>query len=107
MGEYAEMMLDGTCCGGCGEFFDDDHAPGYPRYCSPGCASDRGVPVGKVKAAPPAPKPCICGTCGKPFVSKGARKAHRRAKHLSPASPRLGDGNAAPIEGSAAGRTMK
>lgn len=33
MGEAAEMMLDGTCCAGCGEFLDFD-APGYPVYCS-------------------------------------------------------------------------
>lgn len=37
MGEIAEMMLDGTMCEGCGEFFDDiingGEAPGYPRRC--------------------------------------------------------------------------
>lgn len=43
MGEYAEMMLDGTCCECCGEFIDDDDAGGYPRYCSKQCASDRGM----------------------------------------------------------------
>jgi hypothetical protein len=32
MGEYAEMMLDGTCCEACGGFFGDSQAPGYPRY---------------------------------------------------------------------------
>ena len=35
MGEYAEMMLDGTCCQYCGEFFHDDGAEGFPRSC--GC----------------------------------------------------------------------
>jgi hypothetical protein len=42
MGEYAEMMMDGTCCQGCGVFFDDGRPSGYPRFC--GCCqrdSDR------------------------------------------------------------------
>lgn len=48
MGEYAEMMLDGTCCSQCGEFlecnFDLDNldedgcvidtAPGFPMVCA-------------------------------------------------------------------------
>lgn len=37
MGEYAEMMLDGTCCESCGEVFDDilcgAEIPGFPRMC--------------------------------------------------------------------------
>lgn len=31
MGEYAEMMLDGTCCSGCGEFLGSSQ--GYPIEC--------------------------------------------------------------------------
>lgn len=42
MGEIADMMLDGTLCEGCGEFIEGD-ASGFPRYCSPQCAKDRGV----------------------------------------------------------------
>jgi hypothetical protein len=42
MGEYAEMMLDGTCCEGCGEYIGG--GDGFPRYCSPECAGDRGMP---------------------------------------------------------------
>ena len=49
MGEAAEMMLDGTCCEGCGEFMDGD-APGYPRYCS-GCR-----PAKKSKTHAPSDK---------------------------------------------------
>lgn len=36
MGEIAEMMLDGTLCGGCGAALDGS-SPGYPRYCSEDC----------------------------------------------------------------------
>lgn len=41
MGEYADMMLDGTCCEGCGEFIGK--TTGFPGYCSRQCANDRGV----------------------------------------------------------------
>ena len=43
MGEIADMMLDGTMCEACGEFIDDGGAAGFPRYCSPQCAGDRGA----------------------------------------------------------------
>lgn len=40
MGEYAEMMLDGTCCSSCGEFLDLDgmaagkfEPVGFPQMC--------------------------------------------------------------------------
>lgn len=42
MGEYAEMMLDGTLCEGCGSAIDYENGPGFPRYCSRQCAADRG-----------------------------------------------------------------
>lgn len=35
MGEYAEMMLDGTCCAQCGEFLES-RSDGYARLC-PSC----------------------------------------------------------------------
>lgn len=40
MGEIAEMMLDGTLCEGCGEYIGRNS--GFPQYCSPQCAKDRG-----------------------------------------------------------------
>lgn len=40
MGEYAEMMLDGTLCECCGEFLGD--SDGIPGYCSKTCAESRG-----------------------------------------------------------------
>lgn len=43
MGEMAEMMLDGTLCGGCGAYIDDDDGDGIPRYCSTQCARDCGA----------------------------------------------------------------
>lgn len=43
MGEIAEMMLDGTLCECCGSFIDFGGGSGFPRYCSPQCARDRGV----------------------------------------------------------------
>jgi len=35
MGEYAEMMLDGTCCMQCGEYIDAD----FPTLC-PSCKAE-------------------------------------------------------------------
>ena len=50
MGDAAEDMLDGTCCEGCGEFFDDilngAEPPGYPRYCSRECEPASGGGLG-------------------------------------------------------------
>lgn len=93
MGEYAEMMLDGTCCACCGEFLGTD--AGFPIYCG-GCAPDfdvqphTGLPLGtrikrrsKPRGDPGTPKACTCGTCGKSFNSKGAKRQHRRAAHPS------------------------
>jgi Zn finger protein HypA/HybF involved in hydrogenase expression len=39
MGEYADMILDGTMCQGCGVFLNDE-PPGYPCDCTD-CARDR------------------------------------------------------------------
>ena len=47
MGEIAEMMLDGTLCEGCGEFIGE--GDGFPQYCSPQCAGDRGADEAQVK----------------------------------------------------------
>lgn len=47
MGEYAEMMLDGTCCSSCGEYLGSNN--GYATQCS-GCGStgNRAAPSGKM-----------------------------------------------------------
>lgn len=39
MGDIADMMLDGTLCGGCGVFLDGEGF-GVPRYCR-GCRSEQ------------------------------------------------------------------
>jgi hypothetical protein len=38
MGEYAEMMLDGTMCASCGEFINTGN--GFPTYCR-SCEKDQ------------------------------------------------------------------
>lgn len=89
MGEYAEMMLDGTCCACCGEYLGAD--TGFAVHCA-GCAPDfgnepfTGLPLEpkrqrKLRGDPGTPKACVCGTCGKAFMSKGARHQHRKAAH--------------------------
>lgn len=42
MGEVAEMMVNGFLCEGCGVILDGEE-PGYPRYCGPTCARNRGA----------------------------------------------------------------
>lgn len=70
MGEIAEMMLDGTLCECCGGYIDDGEPGGFPRYCSPQCAKDRG-------AVPASPK-SACPHCG---ARKKNVAAHIAAKH--------------------------
>lgn len=57
MGEYAEMMLDGTCCQSCGEYLGSDN--GFPTFC-PSCADDEIdeflVANPKIRRAPKVPK---------------------------------------------------
>jgi hypothetical protein len=57
MGEVADMMVNGFLCEACGELIDGEE-PGFPRYCSPRCAVDRGAySVGsKPGVQPPNPK---------------------------------------------------
>lgn len=38
MGEYADMMLEGSACAGCGEYLFNDDPLGIPTYCSNDCA---------------------------------------------------------------------
>ena len=75
MGEYAEMMLDGTCCEGCGEYMGEGH--GFPQYCSDRCAEGRGVTL-----VPITPRVTIgCPLCKKTFGSEVSRKCHVKDKH--------------------------
>lgn len=99
MGEYAEMMLDGTLCECCGVYIEGD-GDGIPRYCSPQCARDRGrsdlvcdeprrKPKNrgeKVRLQPTRPqnpqahKPWRC-ECGKRFHTETAARQHYRTIH--------------------------
>lgn len=91
MGEYAEMMLDGTCCEGCGEFIGD--GDGFPRYCSPQCAADRGVAQAPRVAqddrarraaqnqAQRSLKKFCCTQCDKRFRVAVGLAQHERDKH--------------------------
>lgn len=70
MGEYAEMMLDGTCCSSCGEFLDIDglasgdfEPQGFPGLCANCAREERRQPRVprfdryKVKNAPKIQQP--------------------------------------------------
>lgn len=79
MGEIAEMMLDGTMCGGCGEWLcDGEDGAGFPGLCS-SCAR------GAMPAARPrhvSGKPLKCPACVKRFKTQAAIDQHRRdVKH--------------------------
>ena len=73
MGEVAEMMLDGTLCEACGEWFGDGQAPGYPRY------HKRCRPV--VLPTPPKPK---CPECGRKVKPTGLADHMRDAHGVKP-----------------------
>lgn len=71
MGEWAEMMLDGTMCQVCGEFMGGAGG-GFPMTCA-GCS---GRPARAKKAAPKAK----CPTCGKKVKAVGLAD-HQRFVH--------------------------
>ncbi len=79
MGEYADMMIDGTCCVQCGEYLFNDDPWGIPELCE-GCQSDL------AQKQPPRPKPSKnrphqCGNCGKTFSTQHGLSQHSRDKH--------------------------
>ena len=91
MGEYAEMMLDGTCCACCGELLggpmDWDDPQGFPGLC-PSCAeSEREFEVANERPIEPSTsyltrrKSFGCSLCDRWFGSKNAAKQHLRDKH--------------------------
>jgi len=75
MGEYAEMMLDGTMCAGCGEYMGSDLE--CPGYCSKECAQETG---GHWHEEPPEKK-FPCTVCKKKFATNHAQISHERDKH--------------------------
>ena len=92
MGEYAEMMLDGTLCEGCGVYLGS--TLDCPCLCSD-CARDRkadGHAVEKLgdvwvtsgpASAPSKPRfqRLPCRLCGRQFKSAQAVSDHQRDKH--------------------------
>ena len=79
MGEYAEMMLDGTCCEACGAYIGDP--TGYPGYCSRECARDRGADHDLKFGKPFKSVKCRQDGCGKVFSDTVDMEKHWRAKH--------------------------
>lgn len=82
MGEIAEMMLDGTLCEGCGEYIGEG-GWGIPRYCSPGCAADRGANWIDDNALTrrQSKRRIKCDLCGKRCKSEEGLAMHKRDKH--------------------------
>jgi hypothetical protein len=39
MGDAADDILNGLCCDQCGEYFEDQEAPGHPQTCAE-CADE-------------------------------------------------------------------
>ena len=82
MGEYADMMLEGVCCAGCGEFLDNEDVPGYACYC-PSCQPDFDKPHNEWGFL----KPHTCPDCGKGFKTAKGAEQHYRDKHTPPPDP--------------------
>lgn len=72
MGEYADMMLEGEACAGCGMTFPDGMAPGFPRYCSRACRIEAEM-VDR-------PQDVACPGCGRLVRGQSALAQHRAAK---------------------------
>lgn len=87
MGEIAEMMLDGTLCECCGCYIGDGE--GYPRYCSPQCARDRGATY--IDDQPTkGQRRHSCGVCGRKLKSAEGVEQHMRDKHGQAIPPQGG-----------------
>lgn len=84
MGEYAEMMLDGTCCCSCGEFLDSD-GDGIPAYCAscqPEPLNNNVMRASSFKSKPEKKVPCAHAGCHKNFIDQNAMKNHLRTFHI-------------------------
>lgn len=82
MGEYAEMMLDGTCCCNCGEYLGD--GDGFATYCA-SCKPAQEKVLLPAKQKAPKPKKTVTCTnfdCGRRFVDENAMRNHLRTFHI-------------------------
>lgn len=78
MGEYAEMMLDGTCCCSCGEYLGG--GSGYPEYCGSCKPKSESAPSIKFKRKKLSSDKVKCPECKKSVHGDGLDN-HTRAKH--------------------------
>lgn len=78
MGEYAEMMLEGDACAGCGEVFHDS-GEGFPRYCSRACEPDD-FRKAKGGGGTTLKKNTPCPACARKLRGPFALAQHRAAK---------------------------
>jgi len=72
VGDYAEMMLDGTCCCSCGEFLGG--GSGYAEYCFE-CKPDEPVRASNKVKLPKTIK-CSHVSCARKFASDDAMRQH-------------------------------
>lgn len=72
MGEYAEMMLDGTLCAACGVYLGGDGIEGIPNYCR-SCGHPESFAVKNEGNK--------CPLCHRLFKAKGAKKSHLADAH--------------------------
>lgn len=98
MGEYAEMMLEGIVCEGCGEFMGGG-SPGYPRRCR-GCGPAITLVGALKRSLVPNPharkaarhnrerheaaktrKQFECGECRRLFRTSEGMQQHAKDKH--------------------------
>lgn len=79
MGEYADMMLEGDACAGCGEMFLDDAAQGFPRYCSRACEPE-GFRASKGGGGTTQFRGTKCPGCDRKLMGAFALAQHRTAK---------------------------
>ncbi len=87
MGEYADMMLDGTLCETCGAYIGRDC--GYPQYCSKACAAESGIEEPDLQHQT---KPYACAQCSKRFATEGGLRQHTQVKHKPDKTPCPGCG---------------
>ena len=78
MGEFADMVLDGEMCEGCGVFLGGG-SMGFPRKCAACGGNAPEHPV--YEANYNSEKNWSCDVCCKMFRSKEAMRQHRRDKH--------------------------
>ena len=76
MGDGADMVLDGSRCGGCGAYMGEGQ--GFPRYCSKACD-----PFGFSNPAAAKSKPGkdLCPHCNKLVAPGQSRRAHILSQH--------------------------